>query len=255
MARLPRLCAAVLAFVSVAACSPRPSPSPAAKAEPVPDPAPAVPVVSPPVGRAEVLAAVAAAAEAYAAGGAYPDSAKLGGRRFSIRLPFGCAGRTDASISHDPKAGTLKVAIRPLDWTHDPRISGVAAESDTEAIEGFWLRWPWLASDQCPRGAPPAPGAAVSPEGVALVQLFPAGSSRLERRSERGYETTVKAEAPPAGPLRLQLRGRVADPENHRPVRCAAENGDQRPLCVILIEPDHVTLEQADGAILAEWGR
>ena len=219
-----------------------------------------MPVPPPELTRADLIAAAAAAASALAAGEPYPEAAtKLAGRDVAVRLPFGCrpgAGPgAQAAAVLDPKAGALRLTVKPQTWTDDVRIRPLAGSADTEAVEGFWIRWPWLRSEACPAGAPPAPGSPAVAESLGLAQVFAAEGSRLRRRGDRSYETTVKAPdaTAPAGGFRLVLRGRIADPEDHRPVRCVAENQDVRPLCVILLDIDHVAFTTADGEKLAEW--
>lgn len=257
-------CTAVAVALFVAGCGPRAEKAEPAPAPPEPSrapaPAPILLIPPPALTRADIVAAAGAAASAYAAGAPYPGVAtKLAGREVSVRLPFGCRpgagpGAQTAAVL-DPKAGTLRLTVKPQTWTDDPRIRALVGSADTEAVEGFWIRWPWLDSEACPAGAPPVAGAPVAAESLGLAQVFAADGSRLRRRGDRGYETTIKAPAAMAmaGGFRLVLRGRVADPEDHRPVRCVAENQDVRPFCVILLDIDHVAFATAEGETLAEW--
>lgn len=239
----------------LAACSPR-EPEPAAPAPPNPPPTPqTLPLPTPPLGRAELLDAVRAAASAAATGEAYPTAtAELGGRRFALRLPVGCGGpdpKAAVGYAYDAQAGTLRVSARPQDWT---RLAQGRLFGQAEAVEGFWLRRPWLLSEACPVGAQGA-GPPPAPETVGLVQVFEEGSSRLTRRAGRAYEAVRKLDAqavPAPGALRLVFEGRIAEAEG-RPVRCIALNPEARPVCIVRVELDRVAFEGAAGDMLAEW--
>ncbi len=211
------------------------------------------------LGRAELLGVVAEAASAAAAGSPVPAAAAgLGGRRFTLRLPFGCFGpapESGAGYVHDPEKGTLKVTVRPEAWTDAPWASDLVGSAETESIEGFWLRRPWLTAEACPatRGE-----AAVesSPETVGLARVFQEGGSRLPRRGGRAYEVTEKVAQgdSPVDGFRLVLQGRIAAPAEGAPVRCRSEHPDRRPLCLVIVEVDSVALEDARGRRLGEWG-
>uniref|UniRef100_UPI0035B48C5A hypothetical protein n=1 Tax=Phenylobacterium sp. TaxID=1871053 RepID=UPI0035B48C5A len=205
---------------------------------------------------------VDAAAAAAAAGGAYPqEAAALGGRRFALRLPFGCAGPTPEAASgwsYDAGRQALKITVRPETWTDAPWARELAGTPETELIDGFWLRRPWMTTEACPAPAVAAPGAAPAEETVALVRVFEAGSSRVTRRGGRAYEVTEKVppEPPPGeGGFRLVLEGRIAAPEDGRPIRCRSLHPDRRPLCLVLVDVDRVAFEAAGGRQFAEWSR
>lgn len=246
----------------LAACSPRPQtaaperPAPPAAAEPSAAVAPPAP---PALGRAEILAAAGAAAAAYAAGEPYPSAAAaLAGRRFVLRLPFGCYGPApDAGAGYvfDAEKGTLKLTVRPQVWTDAPWVRELVGAPEAEAIDGFWIRRPWMTAEACP-AVGGAPGAATAPETVGLVRVFEPGASRLARRGGRPYEVTEKAEdgAPPGqGGFRLVLEGRVMEPASGQPVRCRGDGPDVRPVCLLLVDFDRVAMEDARGRQLAEW--
>ena len=235
--------------------TPSPPPAPSEKIERPPITAPQ------PLGRAEMITAARSAAEAWAVGGAYPEAvAKLVGARFEARLPLGCAGALpEAAVGYsvDARRGVLTLKAQPESWTKDAGMRALIGQGDIEAVEGFWLRRPWISTDACPTirggGDPAAPA---SPETLALVRVFPHGASRVLRHAGRGYEVTRKAEP---GVLRLEgfrlvLAGRVADFGGGQPIRCRSASPDQRPVCAISVEFDRVTFEDpASGEVLAEW--
>lgn len=247
--------AALVLTLLLTACSQSPDASrPPSKPKDMTTPAAMVPTPTPPLARADILRAVAAAGGAFAAGQSYPEAAKLGGRQFAVSLAVGCGQDPAGAATATYAAGVLRLAIKPETWSDDAGIVGLVAESDTEAIEGFWVRWPWMAADGCPRQPPPAEGQAVDAPTVGLVRLFGKDSSRLRRRGERGYEATVKLDRPPpSGAYRLVVSGRIADPPDHRPVRCNAPHRDRRPICLVLVEPDRVAFETGTGETVAEW--
>jgi hypothetical protein len=261
-----RLRIAVLALaglcVLTSGCRPRPE-----KAEtpvaPAP-PAPARPTASPALGRAEIVEAAAAAAAAYAGGKPEPERAKaLAGRQFDLRLPFGCLGPglegTSVGYAYDEESKALRLAARPEIWTGTAWIRGLVGWPEAEAIEGFWLRRPWLLEETCPSWTAVAvagetPELVRSPETLGLAQVFEEGGSRLLRRGARGYQATVRAEPEVvAKGFRLVLQGRVASPDARGPARCRSGGPDQRPVCLILVEFDRVAFETAAGDVLSEW--
>ncbi|RAK52583.1 hypothetical protein [Phenylobacterium deserti] len=207
------------------------------------------------VGRAELLQAVAQAASRSAAGAPYDDSIpKMAGRRFELRLPFGCfgPGAGDIAYAYDAKSQALKLTASPVDWTDTPWAARLAHSGDVEAVEGFWIRRPWLLVETCPvAGLSGEAGAA--PETVGLAEVFETGGSRLSRRGGRAYQVTRKTppEAVGAGGWRLVLRGRIASDET--PVRCANEGPETRPACLVRVVFERVAFEDGAGQTLAEW--
>lgn len=272
-ARLASLAAVIAVF---AGCSPKPKETPA-PAQPTAPPAVSIPVPPPTVGRAELLAAVSKAASAFAAGQAMPkDVTDLTGRRFSVRLPFGCLGPQDgeaARYAYDAQKGSLKLTARAETWTDVGSIRALVATPATEAIEGFWFPRPWIAAEACPAlrpqpvpvvqpeietraaktaGANPAPVPAPFPHTVGLVSTFEAGDSRLQRRGTRPYEVVRKADAAPNGAFRLLLEGRIVEGEGG-PVVCRSDDPDRPPTCLVRVEFDRVAIEGAAGEVFGEW--
>lgn len=258
---LPLLCAALV----LAACSPgkektvAPAPAPVAEPASAPEPPQASATL---VERAELLDAVRAAAASYAAHTPPPaDVTALAGRRFVLRLPFGCFGPLfegeSVGYAYDAEKQTLRIRARPQVWTDAPWARELVGSADTEAIEGFWIRRPWLQAESCPPtdAAQPVAGAP-TPETVGLAQVFEKGGSRLLPRGGRAYEVTRKveaADAPRGGNYRLVVQGRVSPPDNRPPVVCRSDHPDQRPLCLVRVEIDRVAFETTAGEVLAEW--
>jgi len=267
--RARRLAAAGL-LVFVASCSRAPdassppanaaAPPPANAAAPAP-PAPTIeiPKPPPPIDRAALLGAVAQAAEAFATGQAPPpELAKLAGRRFEVRLPFGCHGPApaDAPLGYawEPKARKLTLRATPQTWTDEKPIRALLGSPATEAIEGFWLSRPWIHSADCP-AQPVEPAETAAPQTVGLAQVFDKGGSRWLRRNGRAYEATRRledAQTPPASGYRLVLAGRIVDRDGAT-IRCRSDGADQRPVCFVLVEMDHVSLETPEGDAVADW--
>ena len=251
-----------LAALDLAACSPRERPAPAPDAAPQAPAAPVIPAPPPPLSRAEFLRVVADAADASAAGAEYADAARqLEGRRFALRLPFGCQGPTTVreppiGYTVDARRGSLRLTARPEVWTDAGWARALVGGENVESIEGFWLRRPWTSSEACPP-LPAMPGAIPpSPETVGLAQAFAEGGSRLLRRGDRPYEATVKlpdGQAPGAGGFRLVLEGRIVAGADGRTVACLSEHPDRRPVCLVRVELGRVAFEDAAGGALAEW--
>lgn len=62
-------------------------------------------------------------------------------------------------------------------------------------VEGFWIPRPWSYSDACPpRRDQPVPASPTPPAGQTFgpAELFDAGDSRVQRRSDRPYEQVLK---------------------------------------------------------------
>lgn len=245
-------------------------------AAPRPEPAgpvetgPATPPLNPALDRSELLAAVARAASAYAAGADAAASSPLAGRQFDIRLAFGCegaeaspadgAGDGLARWSWGPEGETIRLGLTPGDWTRSALIAG-SGQDRWEAVEGFWVARPWMTADGCPsvRADPLASGpAAASPQTVGLAAVFETGGSRLGRRNGRAYAHAIRqAGAAPLVALdagyRLRLQGRIASFPDGRAVRCRAANPNQRPVCVAAVQLDRVAFETPTGETLSEW--
>lgn len=251
--------------------SPEPAPNPsqaAVPARPAPQPVPVPLAPPPPLTRTDLLSAAAAAASAYAAGESPKDSVSpLVGRRFRLVLPFGCSGPRDptedsaAFWEYGPERKTIRVQVRPEDWTGSDFARGLGA--DVERVEGFWIRRPWLLSESCPSVAPDplaAEAAVPSAQTVGLARVYEREESRVSQRGERPYEVILPApedeSAPAPAGYRLVLEGRVVGFEDGGPVACRSSSPEQRPVCLIGVEIERVTISQpGSSANLGEWRR
>jgi hypothetical protein len=221
-----------------------------------------------PLGLEQIVAAGDAAAKAYAAGSLGSDeNAALVDRRFEVRIPFGCEGPAAANAGDplrwisDAKRQTLRLSARPEIWTDAAFATAVTDAADIEAVEGFWIPRPWLASEACPPRSVRSPAseeALPAPRPtLGLAQFFRPGESRLSQRGGRPYEVVKRATPEAVESLqgfRLVLRGRVAALPDGQPVRCYSESSDLRPICLVSVELDYVAFEKpVTGEIIAEW--
>lgn len=234
--------------------------------------------LGPPPGltRAELINALAQAASVHTAGSTAQGEDALVGRTFSLHLPFGCSGPSTTETPENaiaqwtwgPGQDTIRLTMTPGDWTTSPLVAGAVTSTDApatatvtwEAVEGFWIARPWLATEACPAStlsqsisAPP------SPQTAGLASVFTTDSSRLGRRDGRAYTHVIRAEgdvplAPPAAGYRLVLEGRVVAFPNGRATRCVSYSPDQRPTCVAAVQLDKVAFEDGTtGETLSEW--
>ncbi len=236
---------------------------------PPPAVAPPQPEAEPPaadavLGRADLLRDAASVTAAFAAGEPGAPRA-LAGKRFTIRIPFGCdgpqvgAGTAQAFYEYDPQKRTVRLVARPAVWTTLPAIPAGASET-LESVEGFWIPRPWTPSEDCPRRREqPFPATPTSPAAptLGLAQLFAAGAARTARHAERPYEHVLKLEAGATPPLargyRLRLEGRFGVFPNGAAASCWSESPDHRPVCLYAVELDRVAFEDAGGGLIAEW--
>lgn len=263
----------------------RSAPAPVA---PEPAPETPLPTVQPPLGRADLLAAAALAADAYATARGTPEEVTaLAGRAFELRLPIGCPGASpaaDETVAYDVEEEALRVRKEPVRWSANewlPRPAengdGTAA-AEVEAVEGFVVPFPWLLSEICP--ARPASAAPVAPidqakapavasaplvapppvaasgRRLALGEFFLPGGSRVGRRDGEAYRA-VERIAPDAlnigQGLRLRLRGRVARSPAGPTILCRGP-ATSPPDCLFSVRFDQVAFENpVDGATLATW--
>lgn len=242
-----------------------------------------LPVAVPPLDREALLIAVMRAASAAALG---RDDAQvqreLDGKRFELRIRFGCNGPTDAqqplSWRFEEPSRTLRVAARPDVLADDPLVAAMIGTDGIEEVEGFWIPRPWLLSAACPAvpsaaspptesapetedsDEPPAPSApAPTEQRIAIAQFFSDTDPRTGRRTDRAYEAVV-ALAEGAVPSRegynLVLSGRLQALPGRRVIHCAAPAPRERPDCIISAHIDEARMERPDnGTILARWGR
>jgi len=224
--------------------------------------------------RAELINGLAQAASLYAREQTLEVSDPLVGRTFSLRLPFGCTGPAAteqpaegiADWRWGPDQATIRLRLTPSDWIATPLMQGAVVAEDAEpqpnqweAVEGFWVARPWIATETCPAAslsssisAPP------SPQTVGIAAVFPRDGSRLGRRNGRAYEFTVRQHgdtplAAPSAGYRLRLEGRIVAFPDGRASRCVSYSPDQRPTCVAAVQMDRVAFEDTTGTVLSEW--
>lgn len=243
--------------------------------------APALPVAEPPLDRSGLLLAVAQAASDFAAG--RDDAARqraLDGRLFEVALRFGCSDTGDDTRlwSFDASTRVLRVRVEPELTASSPEVSAFEL-GDFEAIEGFWIRRPWLLEAACPAaparaGAPGAPSSPGSEEGggavpaaeeqrtapaiprIGIAHFYTEEDSRTLRREDRAYQATKKLatdEEPSENGYDLVLSGRLSRMPDGRTIACAGRDPARPPTCIVSVTFDRVSLRRADGELVAEW--
>jgi hypothetical protein len=244
-----------------------PAAPPPPTAAPAPKPVPE-PVLSGALGRAGLVGLAAAAADAVAAGrDPGPEITQADGRRFELRLPFGCTGPADEESAapmrwrYDPKAEALRIVVDPIGWTARdwwPADSG----GGVEAIEGFWIARPWTSSEACPEGSGQPAAAEAEPvtlpgQTLALGQIFVSDGGRGGRRDGKPYEAVVRVaqdQLDASAGFRLRLSGRIVRAPGGGPVRCRQPGPEQQPVCLVSVVMDEVAVENpVTGETLATW--
>lgn len=218
--------------------------------------------------RSDLIALAAAAADARAAGGA-PDAAIADavGRRFEIRLPFGCGGpsgeTSEATMRwrYDSENEALRLHVEPVQWSSDDWW-GPNDQRGSLEIEGFWIPRPWTSSEECPAAndQPSAVGAeplTLPGQTLAIGEAFDGSSSRRGRRDGRPYQAVIRVpndEVDTSRGFRFRLIGRVAEGP-YGSVFCRQRGGpEQRPVCLIATVIDEVVIENgATNETLATW--
>lgn len=230
-------------------------------------PAPRLPTVKQPMDRAGLLQTVAAAASAAGLGRQDGDAQRrLDGRTFEVRIRFGCRAPSQGggtggpfTVSFDDESRTLRVRAAPDLTLDDPNVAQLAG-AGVEAVEGFWMRRPWLLNDGCPV-AGPAPGESdeVPPSGerIGLAEFFGEKDSRIGRRNDRAYEATSilpAGEPPSLEGYNLVLSGRLEKLGSGRVVTCRIAGREAPPECIVSATFDHVWIEHPrTRAVIAEW--
>ena len=238
-------------------------------AAPLPKPAPAPETSRGVLARSDLIALAASVADAVAAGHDPADDVDdVDGRRFELRLPFGCGGPADENSNapmrwhHDADENVLKIHVAPMVWTaadwwpHSPPPA-------VSAIEGFWIARPWTASEQCPARdeGPAAVGAepvTLPGQTLALGHVISAEEAGEGKRQRKAYEASIRVsreELDTSKGFRLRISGRIDRMPNGGPVRCHQPAGaEQRPICLIGVVMDEVAIENAaTGKTLAIW--
>lgn len=232
-------------------------PAPVVVTEPAAPAVPATKVAEVTLGRADIIRLAGVAADASSGGPAVEEM--MDGRRFVIRIPFGCGqlkdGGLDKSAIYSVEDETLRVRILPQDWTDVPWVASELSRRDAVGAKGFWIPRPWTGTETCPADeAEPADPSS----SLGIVQLFDSESSRVGQRRGRALEATVQVDAEEADfskGLRLVIEGRVARWTGGREtVLCRASTAYERPVCLVGAKLDSVAIENAaDGKRLADW--
>lgn len=231
--------------------------------------------VEPPLTRAELLLAVMKAGSAVAAG--RDDGAEqrdLAGKRFALRLRFGCASEPPAdrarTATFDAEARVVKLSFPAEIGIQTPNL-GALAGGDIEAVEGFWIRRPWLLEPACALHTEPAPAAAdgsteapslataattAAVPHVGLAQIFMKSDARTHRRERRAYQATERLgsdEGPSGKGYDLVITGRLRALATEKVIACVpAEEG--APSCMISASFDSVSIRRADtDRLIGEW--
>ncbi len=226
-------------------------------AKPIATPAPIIP---PPLGRADLIKIAAAAADAYAGGREVPVRERRIGRRFSVRIPFGCGGPSKESLdplgwSYDAERKSLRLRGTPQEWAEKQGVEERIKDTGIESVEGFWIPRPWTSGETCPLGADATP--AEPSQTLGIAQFFDPDSPRRGQRGGRAFETVEKIEPASltagAG-FHLLLEGRLAALPDGGGVLCHGDSAHRRPTCLIAVQFDRVSIENpTDGGLLAEW--
>jgi len=238
-----------------------------------------LPRPEPPLTRADIIAAVARAADAYAGGQPQPAIDKsLVGRTFTIRVPFGCGGplpREDRKPTakeqpvqrgwrYSEASGALQLIFALDDWTEADWVAPLAGDMPHDQVEGIWLPRPWTSSETCPP-VPPEDGKAEAKtapmppsveRSVGLAQIFAQGAPRTLQRGGRPYSATVKRDSAPAPGsfFHLVIEGRIAGFADGQPIQCQSQLTDQRPGCVVATEFTTISFEDSStGETVARW--
>jgi hypothetical protein len=177
----------------------------------------------------------------------------LRGRKFSVRIRFGCPGATDPdrSWSYDDKKKVLRVKVRSTLSDGAIPASDLLAK-EYQGMVGFALGKPWLLGAGCPVSGFDA--VAPSEPVIVIAQLFTKGDSRVQRpQRDYGLTKQVEPEEQPTQGLDLVISGRLAELADGRPIHCAAAQG--APACILSARIDRVAVENpVSGDLLGEWG-
>lgn len=246
-----------------------PATTPGIELEEAPEPTPELlPVQTRPLSRADLLNLANAAADAVSSVTTSPQSvADAAGRRFSLYLPFGCAGPATEHSTHamswriDDDAGLLKLRIAPKGWDTAEWWT-VSPPTDIVSITGFWITRPWSSAEVCPPvRSVMAPGTlplVLPGQTLAIGQSFHKDRPRPILRESKALEADIRLPAdftPPANGFRLRLTGRLERPRTEPAIRCVQPAGaEQRPICLILASFEELIVENTDtGETLTRW--
>ena len=223
-----------------------------------------LPLPQPAVDRAAFLDAVALAASGQTSEPQARSAKQLDGRRFAVRLRFGCEGPAPANSTaalrwrHNEDKGSIEISAKPDLSLADESLEDISDQT-IEAVEGFWIPRPWQLNASCPAAVPGSAGEAVlpAPQLVGIAQYFTAQDSRVGRRSGRPYVATEKIESPadlPKSGFVLLLEGRFEAWPDGKVVRCTGAGRNRQPTCIASAHLDRAAfLRPEDDSVVAEW--
>jgi hypothetical protein len=145
-----------------------------------------------------------------------------------------------------------------------------------EAVEGFWIRRPWMLAAGCPMQAThvqeapmPLPVSSTSAGNVAeqeqtvssiqigMAQFFTKTDSRTHRRDKRAYTATKvlpEGVRPSQQGYDLVITGRLRRLTNGMVISCVSKGSVVPPDCVISAQFDTVAIEEpTTGDTIATW--
>jgi hypothetical protein len=232
------LSATGIAVLAVAACR-QPEPqqrNTASELQSVPqNRAKTIPLPDPPFDREGLIIAALKAGSAAALGADdQRDQAQLKGKKFQVRMRFGCSSDgpgAKGGWTYDEKAGVLRVKLKP-DFDPASDLAKALLAEGFESVAGFSFRQPWLLSAGCPAGGTPV--TAEPQQRLAIVQLLTEEDSRVQRLQE-SYEVVKDldpARVPQKG-LDLVLEGRFELLADGRAIHCTTATSP--PNCIITV--------------------
>ena len=261
-------CAAMLALT---ACDTRPragdrSPSKLPELTNLAEAAPPeLPTVEQPLTRRDlILAAIEAANDVMVGTDDAERQQGLDGRRFSFRIRLCVGTPSSGRLTFDPEGRVLRASVS-ADITAENPVAAALSANRFEAVEGFWVPYPWLLQASCPP-APPSPAPDTIREAAAttsdparptfgLAEFFSPDTDRSIRREGRPFSVTRRLEEGSApGPIDLVLRGRLIQLPDAKVINCQPNATMLPPQCIVSVRFDVVRLEQANGGeLLAAW--
>lgn len=214
------------------------------------------------LGRADITAAAAHAADALASGKAPPQAlGDLAGRRFSLALPFGCSGPAGADSpaplrwSYDDATQALHVHValmmwQPDEWGMKPDSVGVP--------QGFWVTRPWSSAEICPSAVNDSVAMATQPMTLPGQTVALIGFGSAITGDNKGYEATVRIPRDKlnlAQGLRARITGRIDHIPGNGVVRCVQPAGiEQQPICAVAAVFDEMVIDNpATGETIGTW--
>ena len=280
---MAKTAAALICMGLIAGCrEPRPQDATPHDNAAEPSQRPSLPIVEPPLNRAQLLLSVARAASAHSLGMTDPGVQRsLDGKQFEVRLRFGCEGPGPGSGDHgwslDPDGRTLRLRAVPS-ISLDDDVARSVAEDKVESVEGFWLPRPWLLHAEClpaeqlalpaeisdsdPQKsqenlARPAMPAAPAIQRIGIAQFLTAEDARTRLRMDRPFEAVKQldgGEQARTGGFELVLSGRLRAHGDGRVILCSGAGRDRPPDCIVSATVDRVRIERPeDKAVMADW--